>query len=184
MAFTTNVERIMRDYESKRAELIEQRDNPAPNELYSNPDIVAAINAEAAKEINAQIDQLTVDSSAEIQAELDGYMANLKARYTKTPDNVDATDLALLSGAVKLTKQDVEAMFERNAGNPAMQQIVVDYNHEHELGADVVFYGQEMREDAARNYAVGAMQCIKNPDSLQWAFYVDGKAVPPCLVGE
>lgn len=184
MTFVGNVQKIMRDFENQRAAFIEKRDNPAPNERFSNPEIVAAINAENAREINAQIDQLSIDSRAQIQFEIDRYLATLKSRYTKTPATVDATDLALLNGVVALTKQDIEAMFERHAGNPAMQQIVIDYSRENGLDVDVVFYNQATREEAARSYAVGAMQCLQNPDSLQWALYVEGRAVPPSLQGE
>lgn len=186
MAFISSINKIYSDFDNERARLVDERDHPKPNERFIDKKIVDAINEANAKEINKKLGQLAVDSKAKITEALNTYLDSLKGRFTKTADNIDQTDLLLLSGPVHLTAQDIEAMYDKyqRAGNDAMMQVIADYDHEHGEKAQITFYTQEAREAAARDYAIAAAQALDNPDSMQHAMIIDGRMVPPALKNE
>ncbi|WP_117205825.1 hypothetical protein [Paratractidigestivibacter faecalis] len=182
MAFINDVDGILRRYETDRNVLLEKRDRVEPSG-YRSRAALEAMRAEHAEEVDAELARLLDTTRERLDAALDGYVSGLSSRYTKTPETIDAADLALLTSGVSLSAQDVQAMYGR-CKNDAMREVVAAYEAEHQTGAGVTFFSQEQRAEAAREYAAAARDAVGKPDGLAFAMLLDGKAVPDSLTGE
>jgi len=82
---------------------------------------------------NQEVTNLGVEISKRTnQARVDGYrlvdeyVEALRASQTLNPAHMTA-DAQFLQMGISLTKEDLVAMLERNAGNPTMQRLITDY---------------------------------------------------------
>lgn len=182
MAFINDIDGILRGYETDRNVLLEKRDRVEPSG-YRSRAALEAMRAEHAEKVDAELARLLDGTREKLAATLDGYVSSLASRYTKTPETIDAADLALLTSGVSLSAQDVEAMYGR-CRSDAMREVVAAYEAEHQTGADVTFFSQDVRAEAARSYTATARDAVGNPDGLKFAMLLDGKAVPAALAGE
>ena len=112
MAFINDIDGILRRYETDRNVLLEKRDRVEPGG-YRSRAALEAMRAEHAEKVDAELARLLDGTREKLAAALDGYVSGLASRYTKTPETIDAADLALLTSGVSLSAQDVEAMYGR-----------------------------------------------------------------------
>lgn len=66
-----------------------------------------------------------------VRTRADEYIAELRAADQLNPDNL-TDDIKLLQAGVALSADDLETLFDRNAGNSTMQKLIVDYAKQHD----------------------------------------------------
>lgn len=195
MGFIEDTQRILKSYEAgfnsanERYNAIKRRNDEKLSKFYLTQEGYDAEMKEPSLERARELNELMRSHVQQVQEALTNYEAELDRRYLRTPDTINQDDVALLSSdAVELSADDIEAMFSRYEGNPAMQGVVSDYESKHRTGARITYYSRDVRKAAAEDYAGGVIGSMRGAggDTLgvQFACYASALAVPEALAGE
>lgn len=105
----------------------------------------------------------TVDAARNaIQALVDAYKARVKDMDALNGAEV-TDDAKLLTGAFNLTAADLEAMFDRAAGNRTMQRLISDYAREHDIFIARTFHSAADKLKAAETMKKYAFNSFDRP---------------------
>lgn len=197
MSFIADTQQILADYKAgfnaanEKYNKARKENEEKLSKYYITQDGFDAFMQQPTQERTQELEQLYRTASQQVKEALERYEAELDKRYLKTANSINKEDVELLSSnVVNLKARDVEAMFNayKNAGNVAMMEVVANYELEHETGANVVFYTQEQRKEAAVDYAGGVVSALKdsfgNSFGIKFGIYESASAVPACLKGE
>lgn len=90
--------------------------------------------------LRRQMDDTRHNANKEVQRICDEYTDELRAQDDLDPSLL-TDDVKLLKAGVKLTKRDITAMLNRNAGNHTMTQLILRYCKENDIDAGVHYMG-------------------------------------------
>lgn len=106
----------------------------------------------------------TVDAARNaIQALVDAYKARVKDMDALNGAEV-TDDAKLLTGAFNLTAADLEAMFDRAAGNRTMQRLISDYAREHDIFIARTFHSAADKLEGAEVMQRYALNSFDRPE--------------------
>lgn len=98
--------------------------------------------------------------------------------------DIDSTmlhdDAKLLQLDMKMTAHQFEALVEKHKDNPLMAQLLQAYSDKHEGLYAGFLPTVEAKINSFDNYVGAALNALRTPDSLQSAFFQDGRYTPQC----
>jgi hypothetical protein len=90
--------------------------------------------------LKRQMEDVRYKTNTEVQKICAEYTDELRAQDDLDPSLL-TDDVKLLKAGVKLTKRDITAMLNRNAGNHTMTQLILRYCKENDIDAGVHYMG-------------------------------------------
>ena len=90
--------------------------------------------------LKRQMEDVRYKTNTEVQRICAEYTDELRAQDDLDPSLL-TDDVKLLKAGVKLTKRDITAMLNRNAGNHTMTQVILRYCKENDIDAGVHYTG-------------------------------------------
>lgn len=128
-------------------------------------------------ELGKQRDMIRLDAEQKLVEAGEGYR-----KAVEKGSEIDSTmlhdDAKLLELDMKMTPHQFEALAEKHKDNPLMAQLLQDYSDKHE-GLYAGFLPTADAKIAAFEDFVGsARNTVRTPDSMQAAFFQDGKYTP------
>lgn len=128
----------------------------------------------------------TVDAARNaVHALVDAYKAQVKDMDALNGAEV-TDDAKLLNGAFKLTAADLEAMFDRAAGNRTMQRLISDYAREHDIFIARTFHSAADKLEGAevmKKYAFNSFDRPGYADIMDSDEYFE-KITPEAIKGD
>lgn len=133
-------------------------------------------SGELGRAYDQQVLNLGMEISKRIkQAEVDGYQLvdeyceALRASQTLNPAHMTA-DAQFLQMGISLTKEDLVAMLERNAGNPTMQRLITDYASKNKIELP-----GEYRYDLDMKSRIESTEAVRTIVDVYCARWITGK---------
>ena len=76
--------------------------------------------------LRAERQNLLFEANRRLDAAKASYAERLKKLYTPTAEALTVPDRAVLDSGISLTERDIEELFDRNAGNPSFQKLILE----------------------------------------------------------
>lgn len=78
------------------------------------------------KALRAERQNFLFEANHRLDAAKASYAERLKKLYTPTAEALSVPDRAVLDSGISLTERDIEELFDRNAGNPSFQKLILE----------------------------------------------------------
>ena len=76
--------------------------------------------------LRAERQNLLFEANRRLDAAKASYSERLKKLYTPTAEALTVPDRAVLDSGISLTERDIVELFDRNAGNPSFQKLILE----------------------------------------------------------
>lgn len=128
-------------------------------------------------ELEKQRDMVRLDATQQLQDTGKAYRAAVE-QGTEIDSTMLHDDAKLLQLDMKMTAHQFEALVEKHKDNPLMAQLLQEYSDKHE-GLYAGFLPTiDGKIGAFEGFVGSAMNTLRMPDSMQSAFFQDGKYIP------
>lgn len=128
-------------------------------------------------ELEKQRDMVRLDARQQLQDISKAYCASVE-QGTEIDSTMLHGDAKLLQLDMKMTAHQFEALVEKHKNNPLMAQLLQEYGDKHE-GLYAGFLPTiDGKIGAFEGFVGSAMNTLRTPDSMQAAFFQDGKYIP------
>lgn len=119
---------------------------------------------------NAQLDEKKANvaavvgkwNSAILEA-VEQYKSDARARNQLRGEDM-TPDANLLSSGLPLSKEDLQAIFDRSKGNYTMQTLTMRYADQHKISLDGIFFTTEQTSEAADTMGKYARNALTRPE--------------------
>ena len=140
--------------------------------------ITGSVYSEKKEELRREREAVYFDALQQIEATKAAYSSAVE-RATELSGSMLHEDAALLTTpGLTLTAHQFTALVERHKENPLMVQILKDYSNSHKgLYADFI-PGADEKISGFSSFCDAATNCLRSPDSMSAAFFLDGKYTP------
>ena len=132
---TKNGLKTLQDLSAQIVQLNKKIDSGKFSEKYVRETLIPERNS-----LKRQMDDVRYNANMEAQRLCTEYTEELRAQDDLDPSLL-TDDVKLLKAGVKLTKRDITAMLNRNAGNHTMTQVILRYCKENDIDAGVHYTG-------------------------------------------
>ena len=144
---------------------------------YKAERITGAVCQEKKAELQKQRDLLRLDATQELQDIGRAYRAAVE-QGTEIDGTMLHEDAKLLQLDMKMTPHQFETLVEKHKDNPLMAQLLQEYSDKHE-GLYVGWLPTiEGKINAFESFVGSAANAMRTPDSMQTAFFLDGRYIP------
>lgn len=142
-------------------------------------DIGSSAYSEILADLNAQKDEAHLSAAGKImQLEKEYAEAVEKLHATVDASQLDPDAQLLELENFKPTPEQFAAMAEKHRGNRLMTQLLLEYQNKHPGLGGVYIQSAEETIRQFNQYTAAATYTLNNPDSLQSAFFLEGKYTP------
>lgn len=149
------------------------------NARYDAQRIGGADYAEQKAQLAARQEESRLSAAAEIMRLEKEHAADVdRAFSTVDAAQLDPDAQLLELKNFKPTPEQFAALAEKHRENRLMSQILAEYQSQHPDLNGVYIPSAEGKKQRFSDYAAAARQTVANPDSLQAAFFLDGKYTP------
>ena len=132
---TTNGLKTLQELSAQIADLRKKIDSGKYSSGYVRTELIPQIDI-----LKRQMDDVRYKTNTEVQKICTEYTDELRAQDDLDPSLL-TDDVKLLKAGVKLTKRDITAMLNRNAGNHTMTQLILRYCKENDIDSGVHYMG-------------------------------------------
>lgn len=132
---TKNGLKTLQELSAQIADLRKKIDSGKYSSGYVRTELIPQIDI-----LKRQMDDVRYKTNTEVKRTCDEYTDELRAQDDLDPSLL-TDDVKLLKAGVKLTKRDITAMLNRNAGNHTMTQLILRYCKENDIDAGVHYMG-------------------------------------------
>ena len=139
---------------------------------------ISGVDYQAQKaEQKKQRDMVRLGATQQLQDISKAYRAAVE-QGTEIDSTMLHDDAKLLQLDMKMTVHQFEALVEKHKDNPLMAQLLQEYSNKHE-GLYAGFLPTiDGKIGAFEGFVGSAMNTLRTPDSMQAAFFQDGKYIP------
>jgi len=121
--------------------------------------------------------QLCMDAAQQLQAMRNDYQA-AATKNSEIDSSMLHEDAKLLQLGVKMNAHQFETLVEKHRDNPLMAQLLQEYSNKHEGLYAGFIPTAESKIKAFDSFIGSAQNTIRDPESLQAAFFQTGKYTP------
>ena len=128
-------------------------------------------------ELQKQRDMARLDATQKLQDIGKAYRAAVE-QGTEIDGTMLHEDAKLLQLDMKMTAHQFETLVEKHKDNPLMAQLLQEYSNKHEGLYAGWLPTIEGKINAFESFIGSAANAMRTPDSMQAAFFMDGKYIP------